>query len=110
VDLPKDDKEFFQLISSYVSSVHVLASTHSDMCNLCRKSSKFGIAVSPEAMQELLNASGGEVSIVKAVRQAFYIATSISPLLMLVPKKYHALRQTIRKDALVAVSLLVQPL
>jgi hypothetical protein len=60
--------------------------------------------MSPESLDELMDASTGENSIVKAVRQAFYIATSISPLLMLVPKKYHAARNTIRKDALVAVS------
>lgn len=69
-----------------------------------RKSSTFGITIPQEALGELKNASSPELSIVKGVRQAFYIATAISPLLMLVPKKYHALRQTIRKDALVAVS------
>ena len=60
--------------------------------------------MSPEPLDELMDASTGENSIVKAVRQAFYIATSISPLLMLVPIKYHAVRNTIRKDALIAVS------
>lgn len=62
--------------------------------------------MSPESLDELMNASNGDNSIVKGVRNAFYVATSISPLLMLVPKKYHAVRNTFRKDALVAVSIL----
>ena len=70
----------------------------------CRKLSKFGIFIPHEALEELKSASSPEMSIVKGMRQAFYIATSISSLLMLVPKKYHALWQTIQKDTLVAVS------
>lgn len=62
--------------------------------------------MSPESLDELMNASNGDNSIVKGVRNAFYVATSISPLLMLVPKKYHSVRNTFRKDALVAVSIL----
>ena len=68
-----------------------------------RKSSKFGISMSPEALNELWNTSSSDKSIVKGVRQAFYIVTAISPLLMLQPKKYHS-AQGIRKDALAAVS------
>jgi hypothetical protein len=68
------------------------------------KSEKFQVTIPQDILDEL-RAISGSLNIVRSVRQAFYVSTSISPLAMLVPKKYHSATNSIRKEALVAVSI-----
>jgi hypothetical protein len=55
---------------------------------------------------ELLAAIENSSLFLKSVRQCFYLATAVSPLLMLMPKKYHV--ESFRKEALIAVSLFLE--
>jgi hypothetical protein len=71
---------------------------------LDRKSRTLGVQLSTTALEELKVASTAS-GLVKSVRQAFYLATSVSPLLALIPKKYNAKSVVFKKEALVAVSL-----
>jgi hypothetical protein len=47
---------------------------------------------------------GIDTNILRAVGCCFFLATSVSPLLMLMPRKYYAEGLAIRRDALLAVS------
>jgi hypothetical protein len=58
----------------------------------------------PQGILDELRSISGSLNIVKSVRQVFYLSTSISPLVILVPKKYHSVTNTYRKEALVAVN------
>lgn len=57
-----------------------------------------------EDIVDELRQSTTSTHLVRAVRQSFYLATSISPLLALIPKKYSSESISFRKEALVAVS------
>jgi hypothetical protein len=61
------------------------------------------VTIESSALEELKMASSA-TGLVKSVRQAFHLATSISPLLALVPKKYNAKSVVYKREALVAVS------
>jgi hypothetical protein len=65
-----------------------------------------GVSINDDIVSELQDASKG-ADIVRAVRQSFYLATSISPLLALIPRKYHAHSIAYKKEALIAVSLIL---
>jgi hypothetical protein len=82
VEFPKDEASFLEAIAV--------------------RSQQLGVTLTHEAMGQLKEAMG--TNILRAVGGCFMLATSVSPLLMLIPKKYHAKGIAFRRDALVAVS------
>jgi hypothetical protein len=82
VEFPKDEQSFLEAIIT--------------------RSKNMGVNLTQEAIRQLQEVVG--TNILRAVARCFMLATSVSPLLMLIPKKYHAEGVAFRRDALLAVS------
>jgi hypothetical protein len=102
LDFPKDDNTFLEVIARSDPQGEPYIISNNDIL-FHRKSRQYNVTVSDIALDELKAASAAS-GLVKSVRQAFQLATSVSPLLALVPKKYNAKSVNFKREALVAVS------
>ena len=75
-----------------------------DYHEILSKSRHYGMTISQTALDVLQTASTS-TGIVKSVQMAFHLATSISPLVALLPNKHNAKSVAFRKEALVAVGV-----
>lgn len=105
LDFPSSDSDFLNVLQEYVLNFLLCHRTSwpSFFISIDRKCRHLGINITAPQLDRLGGGSTDDKGdLIQSIRQCFYVATAISPLLMFLPKKQGS--ESYRKDVLVAVS------